>query len=175
MSIYYMEQVLLTFRNIEKISTVRLSRKFSLRNRFYLRVIVNDQTIKLKVPGITGDSPALKVALNFISHNGYYCCYFCYLRDIHQKRKRQYPYKCLHQIRTANSFAQDATAAEHLNRNEKGHLGVSIFSNIVDINFSYRITVDYAHVSLLRHSKSICIELYRRLTPYAVIFPRLKG
>ncbi|CAF2117764.1 unnamed protein product [Rotaria magnacalcarata] len=129
-------------------------------------VIVNDQTIKLKVLGITGDSPALKIALNFISHNGYYCCYFCYLRGIHQKQKRQYPYECLHQMRTVNSFAQDATAAEQLNRNEKGHLGVSIFSNIVDINFPYGIIVDYAHVSLLRHSKSIFIELYRRLTPY---------
>ncbi|CAF4777289.1 unnamed protein product, partial [Rotaria sp. Silwood2] len=38
-------------------------------------------------------------------------------------------------------------------------------ANIVDIQLPYSIIVDYAHASLLRHSKSIFSELYRRLSP----------
>ncbi|CAF1112548.1 unnamed protein product [Rotaria magnacalcarata] len=128
-------------------------------------VVINDQIIKLKVLAITGDSPALKIALNFIGHNGYYCCYFCYLEGIHQNGKRQYPFECLHQMRTIDTFARDAATAARLNRNEYGHLGVSIFAGILDLALPLSIVVDYAHVTLLRHSKSIFKEFYRRLTP----------
>ena len=68
-------------------------------------------------------------------------------------------------MRTAKSFARDSIIASQLKRKENGHQGVSIIANIVDIQLPYSIIVDYAHASLLRHSKSIFKELYRRLTP----------
>ncbi|CAF1311019.1 unnamed protein product, partial [Rotaria sordida] len=128
-------------------------------------IVVNDDIVKLKVLAITGDTPALKIALNFISHNGYYCCYFCLLHGVHQEGKRQYPYECPFQMRTAESFARDSNIASQFKRNENGHLGVSVFANVIDIQLPYSIIVDYAHASLLRHSKSIFSELYRRLSP----------
>ncbi|CAF5170765.1 unnamed protein product, partial [Rotaria magnacalcarata] len=126
---------------------------------------LNDEIVKLKVLAVTGDSPALKIALDFIAHNGYYCCYFCYLRGIHQGGKRQYPYQCPHVMRTPGNFARDSSTAAQLKSNEKGHLGVSICSEILDIKLPYSIIIDYAHASLLRHSKSMFVEIYRRLSP----------
>ncbi|CAF3352287.1 unnamed protein product [Rotaria sp. Silwood2] len=128
-------------------------------------VVVNGDVVKLKVLAITGDLPALKIALNFVAHNGYYCCYFCYLRGVHQEGKRQYSYKCPLEIRTADSFARDSTTASRFKRNEKGHLGVSVVANLLDIQLPYSIIIDYAHASLLRHSKSIFSELYGCLSP----------
>ncbi|CAF4218971.1 unnamed protein product [Rotaria magnacalcarata] len=119
----------------------------------------------IEVLAVTGDSPALKIALDFIAHNGYYCCYFCYLPGIHQGGKRQYPYQCPHVMRTPGNFARDSSTAAQLKSNEKGHLGVSIFSEILDIKLPYSIIIDYAHASLLRHSKSMFVEIYRRLSP----------
>ncbi|CAM4837547.1 unnamed protein product [Rotaria magnacalcarata] len=128
-------------------------------------IVLNDEIVKLKVLAVTGDSPALKIALDFIAHNGYYCCYFCYLPGIHQGGKRQYPYQCPHVMRTPGNFARDSSTAAQLKSNEKGHLGVSIFSEILDIKLPYSTIIDYAHASLLRHSKSMFVEIYRRLSP----------
>ncbi|CAM4841998.1 unnamed protein product [Rotaria magnacalcarata] len=131
----------------------------------YRGIVLNDEIVKLKVLAVTGDSPALKIALDFIAHNGYYCCYFCYLPGIHQGGKRQYPYQCPHVMRTPGNFARDSSTAAQLKSNEKGHLGVSIFSEILDIKLPYSTIIDYAHASLLRHSKSMFVEIYRRLSP----------
>ncbi|CAF0964920.1 unnamed protein product [Adineta ricciae] len=128
-------------------------------------VVVNANVVKLKVIGVIGDSPALKIALNFVAHNGYYCCYFCLLHGVHQNGKRQYPYECPFRMRTAESFARDSSTASQFKRNENGHLGVSVIADVVDIQLPYSIIVDYAHASLLRHAKSIFNEIYRRLTP----------
>ncbi|CAF1987565.1 unnamed protein product [Rotaria magnacalcarata] len=128
-------------------------------------IVLNDEIVKLKVLAVTGDSPALKIALDFIAHNGYYCCYFCYLPGIHQGGKRQYPYQCPHVMRTPGNFARDSSTVAQLKSNEKGHLGVSIFSEILDIKLPYSTIIDYTHASLLRHSKSMFVEIYRRLSP----------
>ena len=126
---------------------------------------MSGDVVKLKVFAITGDSPALKIALNFVAHNGYYCCYFCFMHGVHQEGKRQYPYQCSFQMRTAESFARDFSIASQSKISENGHLGVSVIANVVDIQLPYSIIVDYAHASLLRHSKSIFSEIYRRLSP----------
>ena len=128
-------------------------------------VVVNDQVIKLKVLAVTGDCPALKIALNFVAHNGYHCCYFCYLRGVHTEGKRQYSYESPYEMRTTASFARDAVIASRFNRNERGHLGVSILARVVDVPSPHAIIIDYAHASLLRHAKAMLSELYRRLRP----------
>ncbi|CAF5108122.1 unnamed protein product, partial [Rotaria magnacalcarata] len=56
-------------------------------------------------------------------------------------------------MRTPGNFARDSSTAAQLKSNEKGHLGVSIFSEILDIKLPYSTIIDYAHASLLRHSK----------------------
>ncbi|CAF3339360.1 unnamed protein product [Rotaria socialis] len=68
-------------------------------------------------------------------------------------------------MRMPGNFARDSSTAAQLKSNEKGHLGVSIFSEILDIKLPYSTIIDYAHASLLRHSKSMFVEIYRRLSP----------
>ena len=51
---------------------------------------------KLLFYSIIGDCPALKMILEFIAHNGYFCCFYCfycYIKDVHvgdRGGKRQY-------------------------------------------------------------------------------------
>ena len=132
---------------------------------FQIGITINDQIIKLKILAVTGDCPALKIALNFIAHNGYHCCYFCYIRGIHRNGKRQYPFESDNAIRKPQHFAQDAAIASEFKCNEKGHLGLSVLHSLLDIPLPHSVIIDYAHVSLLRHSKSIFIEFYRRSRP----------
>jgi hypothetical protein len=126
---------------------------------------MNDRCVKLKLMAITGDSPALKMALNFIGHNGYYPCYFCYIRGIHRNRKRQYPYESSFEKRTGTTFAHHASDACRMNRTILGHNGESIFHRILDVKLPESIVVDYAHATLLRHAKSVFSNLYLRLSP----------
>ena len=126
---------------------------------------MNGKAIKLKIIGITGDLPALKIALNFIAHNGYSCCFFCFIHGIHVGGKRQYPCDYSVDLRTPTSFARDSKIAAELKRNEKGHLGACVFTDLVDYPLPYSIIIDYAHATLLRHSKAIFSEVYRRLSP----------
>jgi hypothetical protein len=126
---------------------------------------VNGQVVRLKILAVTGDCSALKIALNFKAHNDYHCCYFCYLRGVHRDGKRQYSYECPYELRTTASFTRDASIASRFDRNERGHLGVSILAHVVDVPFPHAIIIDYAHASLLRHSKAMLSELYRRLRP----------
>lgn len=103
--------------------------------------------------------------MNFIAHNGYYCCFFCFLRGIHQHGKRQYQFESSTELRTAQTFARDSHTAATLKTNEKGHLGMCIFSDLLDVQLPYSIIIDYAHATLLRHAKAIFSEIYRRLSP----------
>ena len=128
-------------------------------------IVINNEVLKLKLLAVTGDLPALKSILNFVAHNGYFACYFCYIRGIHRGRKRQYPYQESIEMRTPHRFAQDSLAASLSKRNEKGHLGVSIIANFLDIQLPRSIIIDYAHSSLLRHSKAMFVKLYSSLCP----------
>ena len=107
-------------------------------------IVINNEVLKLKLLALTGDLPALKSILNFVAHNGYFACYFCYIRGIHRGRKRQYPYQESIEIRTPHRFAQGSLAASLSKRNE-GHLGVSIIANFLDIQLPRSIIIDYAH------------------------------
>ncbi|CAF1324659.1 unnamed protein product [Rotaria sordida] len=134
----------------------------------WLRSIsVNNEILKLKILAVTGDCPALKYILNIVAHNGYYSCFFCYIKGIHRNKKRQYPYQQSRHMRTAHRFAQDSLIASRSKCNEKGHLGVSVITNIVDIPLPRSIIIDYAHASLLRHSKAMFVNLYNLLRPAA--------
>lgn len=114
---------------------------------------------------MTGDCPALKIALNFINHNGYYPCYFCHIHGVHRNGKRQYPYESNFEARTIEKFSHDATVASNYQKNVYGHLGVSTFECVLDIPLPQSVIIDYAHATLLRHSKSVFTNLYQRLRP----------
>ena len=55
---------------------------------FYLDIMVKELRYTLIIYGVTGDCPALKKILNFIGHNGYDCCWFCYVHGQHVGGKR---------------------------------------------------------------------------------------
>jgi hypothetical protein len=49
--------------------------------------------------------------------------------------------------------------------NIDGHLGTSVLTDILDVPLPHAIMIDYLHVTLLRHTKTMIQELYSRLKP----------
>lgn len=129
-----------------------------------LVIDVDGSSFKLKIYGITGDCPALKSICNFIGHNGYYCCYFCFVKGQHINRKRQYQYEPLN-MRTEDHYSKASMEAERTQTNVFGHLGESVLLCILDTPFPQCIVLDYLHVTLLGHAKNIILSIYRQLRP----------
>lgn len=119
--------------------------------------------MKVKVYGVIADCPAMSLILNHISHGGYYCCWFCKIEGKHVDKKRQYYYKKNYKIRDVSNFSSDSVTAQRLGTNIEGRLGVSILSDIVDIPLPKSIIADYLHVTLLRHAKTICLYIYKKV------------
>jgi hypothetical protein len=119
---------------------------------------------KLIIFGITGDCPALSLITNFINHNGYFSCWFCYIEGEHMNNKRQYRYDTIN-LRANRDFMKLSTRAERTQTNIYGHLGESVFGNILDVPFPEAIVLDYLHVSLLGHAKLITLSIYKQLKP----------
>ena len=117
----------------------------------------------MKIVGITGDCPALKLALNFVGHGGYWCCWLCYIKGIHTNGRRQYPYETPIQYRHPKEYLNESFQAEQGNLNVYGHYGVSILHKILDIPLPHSITIDYLHSTLLGHGKAIILAIYNKL------------
>jgi hypothetical protein len=117
----------------------------------------------VKVYGIIGDCPALKLMLNHISHVGYYCCWFCKVEGIHVNGKRQYYYQNNFPVRDSVNFLSDSKRAQYEKSNINGRLGISVLDKVVDIPLPKSIIADYLHVTLLRHGKTICQYLYKKI------------
>ena len=131
-----------------------------------LEIRINEQLIyKLKIFSVTGDCPALRMILDFISHGGYFCCWYCYLRGQHINGKRQYKYEKPMIIRTADAYSDESRLAEKSKRNVFGHLGVSVIQPILDVRLPDAIMADYLHVTLLGHAKALIVNLYHSVKP----------
>lgn len=117
--------------------------------------------------GVIGDCPALKRILNFISHGGYYCCFYCYIKGYHNSKckKRQYLFTKSLRMRTTKFFQIEALEAEQSGKKVHGHLGRCILDGILDIPLPKSIICDYLHVSLLRHFKDVIKSISRELSP----------
>lgn len=114
--------------------------------------------------GITGDCPALSLVTNFINHNGYYSCWFCFIKGEHISKKRQYRYDTI-QLRTTSDYSKLSNKAERVQSKIYGHLGKSVLSDILDVELPHAIILDYLHVSLLGHAKVMIISIYQQLKP----------
>jgi len=115
-----------------------------------------------------GDCPALKLVLEFKGHNGYYCCFYCYIKGVHiggRGGKRQYFYEDDFQLRDAKNYVSESVKAADTSSKVFGHLGRSILHDLLDVPLPYSIIADYLHVSLLRHTKVIVKQIYARLSP----------
>ncbi|CAF4566660.1 unnamed protein product, partial [Didymodactylos carnosus] len=117
--------------------------------------------------GVIGDCPALKMILNMIEHTGYYCCFYCKLKDHHDRRyrKRQYPYVEPVILRDEKSVFSDSRTAEAKGKNTFGHLGRSILQDILDVPLPKAVLCDYTHVTLLRHFKDVVKTVSFSLSP----------
>jgi hypothetical protein len=98
-----------------------------------LDLIFENKKYNVRVYGITGDCPALKKILNFIGHNGYHCCWFCYLRGEHLNGKRQYHYRRSVNPRSRQRYREESNKAQRTSARVNGHLGRSIIQDLVDI------------------------------------------
>ncbi|CAF4046241.1 unnamed protein product, partial [Rotaria magnacalcarata] len=76
-------------------------------------IVINENiNYKLKIYGITGDCPALRLILNFISHNDYYCCWLCYVPGEHIGSKRQYKIELPMIMRNKSAYEYESNLAE---------------------------------------------------------------
>ena len=123
-----------------------------------------NQHHKLIIFGITGDCPALSSICNFVNHNGYFCCWFCFIEGEHIDRKRQYRYGPP-VLRTIKKYSQASKKAERTNANIYGHLGQSILNQILDVPLPNAIVLGYLHVTLLGHAKAVILSIYRQIKP----------
>lgn len=130
-----------------------------------LDIVVKNKNYHLKIYGITGDCPALKKILNFIGHNGYDCCWFCFIHGQHIHNKRQYCYQQPINLRSRQNYLKDSTEAHRTKSRVNGHLGRSVIHDLVDLPLPDSIVIDYLHVTLLGHVKTISIDIYNHLTP----------
>lgn len=126
---------------------------------------MNNNKYRLKIYGVIGDCPALKKILCFIGHNGYYCCWFCYTRGQHIDKKRQYPYEEIVELRNPKKYTEESIVAFETRSNVKGHLGKSILHDLFDLELPRSIVIDYLHVTLLGHTKSLIVSIYNQLSP----------
>lgn len=125
---------------------------------------MNNQRHKLLILAITGDCPALSLMCRFVNHNGYFSCWLCSIRGEHICNKRQYPYE-EPILRTVELFERLSVKAEQSKKNIYGHFGRSIIANLLDVPLPKGILVDYLHVTLLGHAKTIIIYIYERMRP----------
>ncbi|CAM4892675.1 unnamed protein product [Rotaria socialis] len=129
-------------------------------------IVINENiNYKLKIYGVTDDCPVLRLILNFISHNGYYCCWLCYVPGEHIGGKRQYKIELPMIMRNKSAYEDESNLAEEKNINVYGHLGVSVLSPILDILLPDAVIIDYLHVTLLGHGKALISNLYYTLKP----------
>lgn len=118
--------------------------------------------------GIIGDCPALKLILEFISHVGYYPCFYCYIKGVHvggRGGKRQYYCADSTALRQAVAYEFESHEAANNSSNVFGHLGRSILHDILDVPLPNSIIIDYLHVTLLRHMRAIMQQTYMKLRP----------
>lgn len=119
----------------------------------------------IKVYGIIADCPAMSSILNHVQHGGYYCCWYCQIKGEHirELKKRQYYYNEGLLIRDRLDFEYDSLLAQCRQKKINGRFGISILDKIVDIPLPRCIVADYLHVTLLRHSKTILIYIYKNI------------
>ena len=136
-------------------------------------MIKNGIECKVLFYSIVGDCPALKLVLEFNGHNGYYCCFYCYVEGIHvggrdgrRGGKRQYYYDNDTHLRDIKSYESESIEAAETSSKVFGHLGRSILHDLLDIPLPYSIITDYLHVSLLRHTRGIVKQIYASLSPF---------
>jgi hypothetical protein len=127
--------------------------------------IGNGQKWFLYFIGIIGDCPALKLALNHIGNNGYYSCWMCKIQGFDIGRKRQYYFEEVPKLRSVSSYINESHEAEITNANINGHLGSSIFHQLLDVPLPNSIMIDYMHVTLLRHARGVVLQIYKTLKP----------
>ncbi|CAM4985710.1 unnamed protein product [Rotaria socialis] len=116
---------------------------------------------KIVIYGLTGDCPAIKLATKHVNHQGYWCCWFCYTKGIHEDKKRQYYFENKLSLRSSSEYSYYSKEAQRTNTNIFGHLGVSPFTTVFDVPLPRCLIIDYMHVSLLSHTKTVIQYLYK--------------
>ncbi|CAF1295528.1 unnamed protein product [Rotaria sordida] len=79
--------------------------------------------------------------------------------------KRQYYSENHIRLRDERRYELESIKAVKTSSNVYGHLGRSILHDLLDVPLPHSIIVDYLHVSLLRHTKSIVKQIYKNLSP----------
>lgn len=126
----------------------------------------NEECVKVILPMLMGDMPALSTMVNFVEPASFYACMFCETKGIynHDGHCIVYPYDRDVNLRTAADFKirseLAASTSGRLNRERTvGHKGISVFQRILDVPLPHAIVIDAMHTVFLCHGKKILVRL----------------
>jgi hypothetical protein len=63
---------------------------------------------------------------------GYWCCWICYLKDVHIVNKRQYRCELPIEHRYPSTYLQESVQAARENHDIYGHQDVSVLHKVLD-------------------------------------------
>ena len=70
-------------------------------------------------------------------------------------------------MQSIDSYINESNEAELHGENVNGHLGISCFHEILDVSLPHSILMDYMHIALLRHTRSVVLQIYQSFPPKA--------
>ena len=79
--------------------------------------------------------------------------------------KRQYNFEEAPCMRMVDSYLYESRKADAIGENVKGHLGTSFLYQILDVPLPDSILMDYMHITLLRHTDSVVLQIYQSIKP----------
>ena len=85
------------------------------------------------------------------------------MRGVHVGNKRQYYFEERIEFRSALEYKYYSKQASLEQKNLFGHLGASPLFDILDNPLPHSIVIDYMHVSLLRHTRTVIQYLYHKV------------
>ena len=79
--------------------------------------------------------------------------------------KRQYHFEEALCMRTVDSYLYESRKADATGKNVKGHLGTSFLYQIPDVPLPDSILMDNMHITLLRRTRSVVLQIYQSIKP----------
>ncbi|CAF0922273.1 unnamed protein product, partial [Didymodactylos carnosus] len=123
--------------------------------------------IKIFLPLLVGDMPALSDMVEFVDHTAYYACMFCDTKGVycHNGHCAIYPNDSQSELRTEKSFDRCALLAASNSRKRDetaGVKGFSAFRHILDVPLPHSLCIDGMHTVFLCHGRKLLV-LYQAI------------
>ena len=132
--------------------------------------IQNGNRVKVLIPMLMGDMPALSAMVQFVEPNAFYACMFCEMRGVynHDGHCVTYLIDENSNLRSSDDFQERAklaaTMQPRIDRERTlGHKGISAFTDVLDVPLPHAVVIDAMHTVFLCHSKKLLLHLASQL------------